>query len=60
MLMGEFVNEVQFITVLICSQLKFSSLNLVKHFEIIFLYKGEFVLKGIDRVGCINPCSNLY
>lgn len=53
-LMGEFVNEMQFITIPICSQLKFSSLNFAKHFGIIFLCKGEFVLKGFDTVGYIN------
>lgn len=52
-LMGEFVNEM-FITILVYSQLKFSSLNFAKHFGIIFLCKGEFVLKGFDRVGYIN------
>lgn len=51
--MGEFVNEMQFITILICSQPKFSSLNFAKHFGIIFLCKGEFVL-SFDRVGYIN------
>lgn len=51
--MGEFVNEM-FITILVYSQLKFSSLNFAKHFGIIFLCKGEFVLKGFDRVGYIN------